>query len=127
MAAELAATAAEDQGILEQPPRREFARRLTLEQRLAVSRVRVANADRLREIVAAHGWPGRALVGEEGAEHAWLIAQHADAQLDSQRLCLAALCRAVEAGDAPARHGAYLTDRVAMNEARPQRYGTQVA
>ena len=76
MAAELAATAAEDQGILEQPPRREFARRLTLEQRLAVSRVRVANADRLREIVAAHGWQGRALVGEEGAEHAWLIAQH---------------------------------------------------
>ena len=34
---------------------------------------------------------------------------------------------AVEARDAPARHLAYLTDRVAMNEGRPQRFGTQVA
>jgi hypothetical protein len=35
------------------------------------------NAKRLDEIVDAHGWPGKSLVGEDGAHAAWLIAQHA--------------------------------------------------
>ena len=118
--------ATEDQRVRSTPADRAFARSLTLEQRMAFARVDVANTDRLREIVAAYGWPGRALVGDEGADHAWLIAQHADHQLDSQRLFLKELRGAVEAGDAPARHLAYLTDRVAMNEGRPQRFGTQV-
>ncbi len=104
-----------------------FARRMTVEQRVAFARVDVANTDRLREIVADVGWPGRTLVGEEGADHAWLIARHADHQLDSQRLFLDAVRHAVDARHAPARHLAYLTGRVAMNEGRPQRYGTQVA
>lgn len=89
-------------------------------------RVDVANTDRLRAIVTKYGWPGVALVGEQGAEHAWLLAQHADHQLDSQRLFLQELEKAVAAGDAPDRHLAYLTDRVAMNEGRPQTYGTQI-
>jgi len=46
------------------------------------TRVDVENADRPRGILAEHGWPGRSLVGEEGAERAWLIAQHADRHLD---------------------------------------------
>jgi hypothetical protein len=104
-----------------------FARRITLQQRFDIARVRAANTDRLREIVADVGWPGRMLVGEEGAEHAWLIAQHADRQLDGQRVFLGCLVRAVDARDAPARHAAFLTDRVAMNQGRPQMYGTQVA
>ena len=104
-----------------------FARRITLQEQFDIARVRAANSDRLREIVTAKGWPGRGLVGDEGAEHAWLIAQHADRQLDSQRMFLAALVRAVDAGDAPARHAAYLSDRVAVNEGRPQTYATQVA
>ncbi len=104
-----------------------FSRRITVEQQMTFARVDVANTDRLREIVADVGWPGRALVGDQGADHAWLIAQHADHQLDSQRLFLDALREAVETGDAPARHLAYLTDRVAKNEGRPQRFGTQVA
>jgi len=40
---------------------------------------------------------------------------------------LKALQVAVDAGDAPARHAAYLADRVAVNEGRPQPYGTQIA
>jgi hypothetical protein len=127
LAAELAAMAAEDQRIRGQLPDGSFAHRLTVEQRVDFTRVDVANTDRLREIVAARGWPGRALVGDRGADDAWLIAQHADRQLDSQRLFLESLRGAVEAGDAPAEHLAYLIDRVAMNEGGPQRYGTQVA
>ncbi len=104
-----------------------FAHRMTLQERGEVQRVRVTNTDRRRAIVAEFGWPGRMLVGEQGAEDAWLIAQHTDYQLDSQRLFLEALQAAVDAGDAPARHVAYLTDRAAMNGGRPQTYGTQIA
>ena len=60
----------------------EFARFLSVAERMEAARIDVANTDRLRAITAEHGWPGRALVGEEGAEAAWLIAQHADQQLD---------------------------------------------
>jgi hypothetical protein len=31
---------------------------------------------RLVEILDTHGWPGRSLVGEDGAEAAWLLALH---------------------------------------------------
>lgn len=34
------------------------------------------NAERLNEIIHAHGWPGRTLVGKEGGDAALLIAQH---------------------------------------------------
>jgi hypothetical protein len=127
LAAELAAMAAEDQRIRAVPDDGSFAHRMTTEEVIAWRRVSVDNTDRLRAIVAERGWPGRALVGEQGAEDAWLLAQHADHQLDSQRLFLAALQDAVAAGEAPARHAAYLVDRVAMNEGRPQTYGTQIA
>src|SRR5207244_1170131 len=35
------------------------------------------NAARLAALIDAHGWPGRSRVGEEGAQAAWLILQHA--------------------------------------------------
>jgi hypothetical protein len=92
---------------------------------MEMNRVDVANTDRLREIVDEHGWPGRSLVGEEGAEHAWLLAQHASAQLDFQRQALDLLTAAVAAGEATPRQLAYLTDRVRMLEGREQVYGTQ--
>jgi hypothetical protein len=80
---------------------------------------------RLRAIVTARGWPGRSLVGGDGATAAWLLAQHADADRPLQRLCLAALERAVHTGEADPEDLAFLTDRVAVAEGRPQRYGTQ--
>lgn len=90
-------------------------------------RVDVANADRLREIVEAFGWPGRSLVGDEGAENAWCLAQHASSQLEFQRHALELLRAAVDAGEATPKQLAYLTDRVRMSEGREQLYGTQFA
>src|SRR4051812_42003603 len=49
------------------------------------------NAGRLAQIIAQHGWPGRRLVGEDGARSAWLILQHAIAQPDLQRRGLSLL------------------------------------
>jgi Family of unknown function (DUF6624) len=126
---ELARMAAVDQELRELPPgdEHEFSRPLSVEERMRWAQVDVGNTDRLKEIIEEHGWPGKSLVGEEGALNAWLIAQHADRQLDFQRHALSLLAEAVEHGEANARELAYLTDRVRMNEGRPQLYGTQIA
>ncbi len=84
-----------------------------------------ANAARLAAIMDQHGWPGEPQVGPQGAEAAWLIAQHAIAQPAFQRAALTALWKAVEGGDAPALQAAMLEDRIRAFEGRPQRYGTQ--
>jgi hypothetical protein len=83
------------------------------------------NAARLEDIVRAHGWPGIHLAGRDGAEAAWRIAHHAIALPHFQRRCLKLLQVAVARGDADAQHAARLDDRIAFNERRPQKYGTQ--
>lgn len=84
-----------------------------------------ARARRLDELIAAHGWPGRSLVGADGASAAWLVVQHADRDVALQERMLPLLRRAVEDGEAPARQLALLTDRVCVNRGRAQIYGTQ--
>jgi len=84
-----------------------------------------ANAARLREVIAQHGWPDTELVGEEGTLAAWLIAQHAIGEPDFQRRVLALVQAKVREGRVPAQQAAYLFDRIAMYEGRPQCYGTQ--
>ncbi|MFG2329074.1 DUF6624 domain-containing protein [Streptomyces sp. NPDC048604] len=79
----------------------------------------------LKAIVAEHGWPGVALVGEQGADDAWLLVQHADRDPEFQLEALELLQIAVDAHDAPARHLACLTDRVLVAFDQPQLYGTQ--
>ncbi|GHH69406.1 hypothetical protein GCM10018793_01800 [Streptomyces sulfonofaciens] len=96
-------------------------------EQLAWRRLTARHGDRLAEIMAVHGWPTADLVGAEAAEAAWLIAQHADRQLDVQRRALALMERAVAKGAASARHLAFLRDRVLVNDGRKQVYGTQIA
>ncbi len=86
-----------------------------------------ARTRRLAEILDEHGWPGRDLVGEDGSEAAWAIAQHSDLDPAFQRRALELLRQAVAAGRASAGDLAYLTDRVATGAGEPQTYGTQVA
>ena len=83
-----------------------------------------ANADALEEIIAVHGWPGVRLAGEDGAEAAWLIVQHAIARPPLQRRSLVLIQAAAAEGDAPAWQAAYLADRIRVFEGRPQLYGT---
>ena len=78
---------------------------------------------RMKQIVQAHGWPGRSLVGEDGAKGAWLLVQHADRDRAFQKQCLVLLEKAVKAGEASGKELAYLTDRVAVAEGRKQTYG----
>jgi hypothetical protein len=91
----------------------------------AMRAVHERNNARMREIVAAHGWPGRPLVGEDGGEAAWLVVQHATLDAEFQGACLPLLGAAVAAGAAPAWQYAYLLDRVLLARGEPQVYGTQ--
>jgi hypothetical protein len=94
----------------------------------AVARVRAVDAENtswFKTVLDCSGWPGRSLVGDEGALAAWLLAQHAEHDLDLQRRCLVLLEQAVHDGEADAAHWAYLVDRVRCAEGRPQLYGTQ--
>jgi len=83
------------------------------------------NTARMKEIIAKHGWPGKRLVGEDGANAAWLLVQHADKDREFQKRCLKLLERAVKAREATAGELAYLTDRVLVGENKKQIYGTQ--
>jgi hypothetical protein len=82
------------------------------------------NAARLTEILDRHGWPGRDLVGADGAAAAWLVLQHAIGDPPLMRRGLA-LLGALAPGDVEPAQLAMLEDRVRAFEGRPQRYGTQ--
>jgi hypothetical protein len=83
------------------------------------------NAARLRAIVAEIGWPGRTLVGEDGASAAWRILQHAIGDPALMRAMLPLVEAAAAAGEADPAEVAMLIDRIRVLEGRPQRYGTQ--
>ncbi|GAB3600252.1 hypothetical protein GCM10027446_33410 [Angustibacter peucedani] len=97
----------------------------------ALARVR-SNTTWLVALVHERGWPGRDLVGEDGADAAWLLLQHAGAgvsTLDSpanrafRRHCVPLLEAAVRAGQAHPRHLAHTVDGIAAVEGAPPRYG----
>ena len=85
-----------------------------------------ARTERLEEILAEHGWPTYDLVGEDGEDAAWAIAQHSDQDPAFQREALELLRTAVAAGQASPGNLAYLEDRVAVAAGQPQTYGTQI-
>lgn len=82
------------------------------------------HTERMRRIVDELGWPTRSRVGANAEHMAWLLVQHADADIDLQKRCLA-LMRDAPPGEVCPAHLAYLEDRINVHEGRPQRYGTQ--
>jgi hypothetical protein len=113
--------------------RGELLRRVAADQQARVAAdfdaVRRADDDNLpwlRQLVAGTGWPGRSVVGEDGAHAAWLLAQHADRDPELQRHCLDLLTAAVRDGEASPEDLVYLTDRVRLAHGEPQEYGTQM-
>jgi len=80
---------------------------------------------RMKVIVEKHGWPGKTKVAPDGASAAWLLVQHADADLAFQKECLK-LMEAAPRGEVEGQHIAYLTDRILVAEKKKQRFGTQL-
>ena len=124
---ELLARAEEDQRVrrLASPPMGQHEFRLPVEVAEEWHRVDTGNTRWLADLVATRGWPGRTLAGPDGAEAAWLLAQHADLDPELQRTFLEALRGAVTDGEAAPGNLAYLEDRVRVHDGRPQLYGTQ--
>jgi hypothetical protein len=124
---ELLARRDEDQRvrIMVPMPRGQHTTVLSDDQAAEWERVDQDNTRWLSAVVAARGWPGRTLAGDDGALAAWLIAQHADRETAVQLTFLQALRGAVAAGEASPAHLAYLEDRVRVDAGRPQLYGTQ--
>jgi hypothetical protein len=61
-----------------------------------VEEIDTKNTRRMKEIIAKVGWPGKTLIGEEGAHNAWLLVQHADRNREFQKECLVLLEKAVK-------------------------------
>ncbi len=70
------------------------------------------------------GWFDIEKYGAAADKDAWLLVQHADRSKPFQRETLAML-ESLPPGKTDPKNLAYLHDRVAMGEGRPQRYGTQ--
>ena len=95
-----------------------------------LDRMQAIDAENLawfRKVVDTHGWPGYALVGPDGAQAAFLIAQHATGDLEFMRKCLGLLKQAYAAKDAKGEWVALMTDRqLTLREKKKQLYGTQL-
>ncbi|MEU8134935.1 DUF6624 domain-containing protein [Streptodolium elevatio] len=88
-----------------------------------VTAVDVDNTPWIMAVITERGWPGRSMVGEDGATAAWLLVQHAP--LDEQLTALPLLAAAVARGEAAFRDLAWLLDRVRMRLGLPQVFGSQ--
>ena len=88
------------------------------------SRIYAENFSQLLKFVEKYGWPGKSLVGADGADAAALIAQHGDHAPIEQARLLPKLKVAVDAREAQMSHYAHLFDQVCANYRQPQRFGT---
>jgi uncharacterized protein DUF6624 len=76
-------------------------------------------------MIDQYGWPTFDMVGRDGANAAWLLAQHADEHPELQQRALALMKPLADAGQADPAKLAYLTDRVLVAQRTNQIYGTQ--
>jgi hypothetical protein len=81
---------------------------------------------RLVEILDEYGWPGRNLVGEDGARAAWTLALHTMPEPPVLRRCLALIQEAAPSGEAEPWQVAFLVDRLSLLERGVQIYGTTI-
>jgi hypothetical protein len=95
---------------------------LTAEQLRALQE---AHTRRLKEIVAEVGWPTLSMVGNDAAQGAWLLVQHADGDPAWQRKALGMMEALVPRNEVRKPDIAYLRDRLDVADHLPQRYGTQ--
>jgi len=97
-------------------------------QRLATAHaieLDAVNTQLLKTLLKQYDWIDGQRFGSRIASHAWILAQHADADPEFQKLALSRMEPYLATDGARQRDYAYLFDRVAVNTGGPQRYGTQ--
>jgi hypothetical protein len=91
-----------------------------------MKKVDAENLKWFKEVVDKHGWPGKSMVGTDGALAAFLIAQHSS-DLKFQKKCLGLIEKAYKAGEVEGQHLALITDRQrVLVQKKKQLYGTQL-
>lgn len=91
-------------------------------------RMSALDAENLRTFKALldrWGWFDRRTWGNDADQDAWTLTQHADADLPFQKRVLGLLEPLIKSGGTSSSNFAYLYDRVAVNDHRLQRFGTQ--
>ncbi len=83
------------------------------------------NAKILSDIIDKIGYPTIDKVGKEANEASWLVIQHSIGQPEFMKKCAKLLEKAVSENKANPKCLAYLNDRIAVFEGKPQLYGTQ--
>lgn len=78
------------------------------------------------ELVNLFGWPDMKVIGEDRARDFWLLAQHLDSSVETQKKFIPLMSDAVKKGKTKPVWFAYLYDRVMVNSGQKQRYGTQL-
>jgi hypothetical protein len=84
------------------------------------------NQIKLDSLISIYGWLGYKEVGKSGENASFLIAQHADNNLDFQKKCLALLQVELFKGNVYPPNYALLYDRVMVNSNKAQLFGSQV-
>lgn len=84
------------------------------------------NAAWLKTALASLNWFDIRHWGKEADAAAWLIAEHADGDIELQLLALDRMGKLAVTRDSNPANFAFLWDRVALAQGRPQRYGTQM-
>ena len=85
-----------------------------------------ANTEVLKRFLAVHSWITISKFGAQADHDTWMLVQHADHDVVFQKEMLSKLKKLYSQKETNPTHYAYLYDRVAMHEGRPQRYGTQM-
>ena len=89
-----------------------------------MEKLHLKNARALDAIIQKMGYPTIDKVGKAASEAAWLVIQHVISNPSFMKKFQQLLQKAVEQGKANPRDLAYLSDRIATFENRPQLHGT---
>ena len=79
----------------------------------------------LRSILEDIGWPSIECFSSEERNNAWLIAQHADNDVQFQIYCIQKMFEKWKSSEIQPIHVVYLYDRIEVNSGRKQLFGTQ--
>lgn len=96
--------------------------------RLATAHVVLVDAKAtamMKTVLERWDWIDRERFGRKVSEFAWLLVQHADDHPDFQEMVLGRMAPYLADGGVKKANYAHLFDRVAVNNGRKQRYGTQ--
>ena len=96
--------------------------------RLSVANAVMVDAESgafIKQALDAYDWIDIERFGAAASHRAWLLVQHADTDVAFQSMALSRMEPYLATGGVSKSNYAYLWDRVAVNEGRMQRYGTQ--